>query len=138
MNRNNWKTLCLHHHRCALFTARHPSAYSLRHKRNTISMSSAAEKAMAMSTPQSTETKTEAGDSGQVAAQTNPAPPMAQTEKDKALRRNTLLNIATLLVMLVLSLTMSQSLTQMYSVPAIIPMILLVSSQVLILTAAFL
>ena len=104
----------------------------------TISTSSAEEKPSAIKTPQSTETKTEAGVNAQVAAQTNPTPPMPQIEKDRALRRNTLLNIATLLVMLVLSLTSIQSLTQMYSVPAIVPIILLVSTQVLILTAAFL
>ncbi len=106
--------------------------------RDNASTSSADEKPMATKAPQSTETKTEADESVQVAAQTNPAPPAAQIEKDKAFRRNTLLNIATLLVMLVLSLTSIQSLTQMYSVPAIVPTILLVSTQILILTAAFL
>lgn len=45
--------------------------------RDNASTSSADEKPMAMSAPQSTETKIEADDSGQVAAQTNPAPPAA-------------------------------------------------------------
>ena len=106
--------------------------------RDNASTSSADEKPMAMSAPQSTETKTEAELTGQVAAQTNPAAPAAQTEKGKAFPPHTLLNIPTVLVMLVLSLTSIQSLTQMYSVPAIVPTILLVSTQILILTAAFL
>lgn len=106
--------------------------------RNTTSNSTAAEKPTAISTPHSTETKTEAGDSGQVAAQSKPAPPAAQTNNGKALRRDTLLHVATLLLMLVLSLSSIQSFTQTNSVPTIIPTILISCSQVLIIISLFL
>lgn len=106
--------------------------------KSATSKTRAAMKPMATSTPQSTETKTEAGDSGQVAAQTNPAPPMTQTKKGREFLRITVLNVATVLLMVVLSLTSTQSLTQMYTAPTVIVMILIISIQLLIGLSLFL
>lgn len=118
--------------------AHHRSASAGRDKQSATSISSAAEKPMAISAPQSTETKTEAGDSAQVEAQSNPAPPLTQTKKGREFLRMTVLNVATVLLMVVLSLTSTQSLTQMYTAPTAIVMVLIISIQLLIGTSLFL
>ena len=125
----NYYTSPLHPRVCSHF---------LPNNRDTASMSNAAEKPMAMSAPQSTETKTEAGVTGQVAAQSNPDAPVAHTKKDREFLRTIVIQVAMVLLMVVLSLTSTQTWIQEYSATAIAVTILIVSIQLLIGASLFL
>lgn len=102
------------------------------------SSSSAEAKPMAINTPHSTETKTDAGDTAQVAAQTSPAPPMTQTPKGREFLRATVIQLAMVLLMVVFFLISTQSWMQEYSAATVAVITLAISIQLLIGISLFL
>lgn len=104
-----------------------------------ISMSSAEVNPTAISTPHSTETKTEAGDSGQVAAQTNPAPPAAETSNgNQFLAKELLLTLAAVMLFLAMFVTHFISDTPAGQAASTAASIITVSAQLLIAISFYL
>ena len=101
--------------------------------RDNASTSSADEKPMAISAPQSTETKTEAELTGQVAAQTNPTPPAAHNKSgSRFLIQKLLLLTSSLLIFVAMFLTQLSHQLPAGNAAMTVATIVTVSSQLLI------